>query len=63
MNAVSKRKIELPINDVSATGIHYTIVPKDLAGHLFFVTVHVAKPDAEGQKLSLPAWIPGSYMV
>ena len=63
MNAVLKRKIGPPINDVNATGIHYTIVPKDLAGHLFFVTLHIAKPNAEGQKLSLPAWIPGSYMV
>ena len=44
MNAVLKRKIGPPINDVNATGIHYTIVPKDLAGHLFFVTLHIAKP-------------------
>ena len=43
--------------------IHYTIVPKDLAGHLFNVTVTVANPDPDGQAFALPAWIPGSYMI
>ena len=43
--------------------ISYTIAPKDLAGHLFDVTLTVAAPAAEGQVFSLPAWIPGSYMI
>jgi len=43
--------------------VQYTIVPKDLAGHLFNVTVTVAAPAAEGQVFALPAWIPGSYMI
>ncbi len=43
--------------------IHYTIVPKDLAAHLFQVTLTVAEPNPEGQLFILPAWIPGSYMV
>ncbi|WP_296943154.1 M61 family metallopeptidase [uncultured Massilia sp.] len=43
--------------------VQYTIVPKDLAGHLFNVTVTVAAPDPEGQVFALPAWIPGSYMI
>lgn len=43
--------------------IQYTIVPKDLAGHLFDVTVTVAEPSPEGQVFALPAWIPGSYMI
>ena len=43
--------------------IHYTIVPADLAGHLFNVTVTVAEPDPAGQVFALPAWIPGSYMI
>ena len=46
-----------------AAAIQYAIVPKDLAGHLFTVTLVVAKPDAGGQVLALPAWIPGSYMI
>ena len=44
-------------------GVQYTIVPKDLAGHLFNVTVTVAAPNPEGQVFALPAWIPGSYMI
>ncbi|MDF3035114.1 MAG: peptidase, partial [Paucimonas sp.] len=43
--------------------VQYTITPKDLAAHLFEVTVTVNKPDPSGQLFSLPAWIPGSYMI
>jgi predicted metalloprotease with PDZ domain len=43
--------------------IGYTIVPKDLSGHLFDVSVTVANPDPDGQVFALPAWIPGSYMI
>jgi predicted metalloprotease with PDZ domain len=43
--------------------IQYTISPKDPAAHLFDVTLTVAKPDPNGQIFSLPAWIPGSYMI
>ena len=44
-------------------GIQYTITPKNLAGHLFDVTVTVAAPANDGQVFALPAWIPGSYMI
>ncbi|WP_420210501.1 M61 family metallopeptidase [Burkholderia aenigmatica] len=43
--------------------IRYSIAPKDLAAHLFEVTVTVADPDPDGQRFSLPVWIPGSYLV
>src|SRR5450830_416883 len=43
--------------------IRYTIVPKDLASHLFDVSVTVDLPSSEGQVFALPAWIPGSYMI
>ncbi|RBA24378.1 M61 family metallopeptidase [Herminiimonas fonticola] len=43
--------------------IYYTIIPKDLAAHLYTVTVTVNQPDEIGQCFSLPAWIPGSYMI
>jgi predicted metalloprotease with PDZ domain len=43
--------------------IHYNIRPHDLALHLFEVVLTVSHPDPEGQVLSLPAWIPGSYMI
>lgn len=43
--------------------IHYAIVPKDLAGHLFEVALTVALPAPDGQVFALPAWIPGSYMI
>ena len=43
--------------------VHYRIVPADLALHLFEVTLTITRPDPEGQTVSLPAWIPGSYMI
>ena len=47
----------------SKPAVAYTIVPKDLAGHIFQVTLTVAAPAADGQEFVLPAWIPGSYMI
>jgi predicted metalloprotease with PDZ domain len=43
--------------------IAYSIVGHDLAAHLFQVTLTVAAPSSGGQVFSLPAWIPGSYMI
>jgi predicted metalloprotease with PDZ domain len=43
--------------------IYYTITPKDPAAHLFAVTLTVDAPDPAGQLFTLPAWIPGSYMI
>jgi predicted metalloprotease with PDZ domain len=45
------------------TPIHYSIVPLHPAAHLFEVTCTVNDPDPTGQRFSLPAWIPGSYMI
>lgn len=42
--------------------IHYQIIPVDPKAHLFAVTMTVSKPNAV-QIFSLPAWLPGSYMV
>ncbi len=44
-------------------GIQYAILARDLAGHLFQVTLTIDAPAADGQVLALPAWIPGSYMI
>lgn len=43
--------------------VEYTIVPIDPAAHLFGVSLTVKAPSADGQLFSLPAWIPGSYMI
>jgi predicted metalloprotease with PDZ domain len=43
--------------------VHYTIQAIQPAAHLFEVTLVLAKPDPAGQVFSLPAWIPGSYMI
>ena len=41
----------------------YTIKPAQPEAHLFQVTCTVAQPDPAGQVFSMPAWIPGSYMI
>ena len=42
--------------------IHYRVEVADAAAHQFKVTLTIADPAPE-QQLSLPVWIPGSYMV
>jgi predicted metalloprotease with PDZ domain len=42
--------------------IHYVIELYDLNAHLFLVTLTIAQP-AITQHVSLPVWIPGSYLV
>jgi predicted metalloprotease with PDZ domain len=43
--------------------IDYRVLPADPSAHLFRVQCRIAEPDPAGQHLSLPAWIPGSYMI
>lgn len=43
--------------------IHYRVEPIDPHGHRFQVTLTIREPDPAGQRMALPAWIPGSYMI
>ena len=43
--------------------IHYTVLPARPEAHVFRITCRISDPDPLGQRLSLPAWIPGSYMI
>lgn len=43
--------------------VHYRIRAIHPEAHLFEVTLTVENPDPLGQKLSLPVWVPGSYLV
>jgi predicted metalloprotease with PDZ domain len=45
------------------TPISYRLALTDPAGHRCTVTMTIPMPAADGQRLSLPAWIPGSYMI
>ena len=45
-----------------APGIRYTVQASAVDAHLFDVQLHITKPAAD-QLLSLPVWIPGSYLV
>ncbi len=41
----------------------YQILPSRPEAHIFTLVCRISEPDASGQLVSLPAWIPGSYMM
>jgi predicted metalloprotease with PDZ domain len=45
-----------------AASVHYTVEAADLHTHLYQVTLCIDQPAAQ-QRVSLPVWIPGSYLV
>ena len=47
---------------MGTAAIGYTVQVHDLHAHLFAVTLTIARPAAR-QRVSLPVWIPGSYLV
>jgi predicted metalloprotease with PDZ domain len=52
-----------PAHSMAPQSIRYRIFPKHPGAHLFEVSCVIASPDPAGQKLRLPTWIPGSYMI
>ena len=42
--------------------VHYRVQLHDLHAHLYRITLTIAQPSAQ-QRVSLPVWIPGSYLV
>ncbi|SDC84542.1 Predicted metalloprotease, contains C-terminal PDZ domain [Paracidovorax valerianellae] len=52
----------MPVLRNASPAVHYRVEPTQPHAHLFSVTLTVAKPAAQ-QQLSLPVWIPGSYLV
>jgi len=51
------------INHMANSSIQYRIVPRQPGAHLFEISCTIPHPDPAGQIVSLPAWIPGSYMI
>jgi predicted metalloprotease with PDZ domain len=43
--------------------VRYRILPSSPEAHLYTVTCTIVDPDRGGQRLSMPTWIPGSYLV
>jgi predicted metalloprotease with PDZ domain len=48
---------------MSAKPLHYRIQAAHPEAHLYSVTLSLDTPDPAGQRLFMPAWIPGSYMI
>jgi predicted metalloprotease with PDZ domain len=51
------------IPDIASAPVRYRIVPARPEAHVYEVSCTVEHPDPRGQRFSLPAWIPGSYMI
>lgn len=43
--------------------LHYNVDPFDPAGHRLKIQLQMPKPKGKSQIVSLPSWIPGSYLV
>lgn len=48
---------------MTLAAIQYSITSTYPSSHIFNVTLTIAEPNPHGQIVSLPAWIPGSYMI
>ena len=63
---VSPAQARLPVGNPQSRRpppVEYRIRPANPGAHLFEVSCTVHEPDPQGQVFSLPAWIPGSYMI
>lgn len=49
--------------DENEAAVVYDVRPEHPGAHTFIVTCRVNEPDPDGQVFSLPAWVPGSYMI
>ncbi len=49
--------------DMTDNVLHYRLRPANPAAHLFEISLTIPAPDPDGQRLAMPAWIPGSYMI
>ena len=47
----------------SISPIRFQITPQQPGAHIFEIICRIDDPHPQGQVFSLPAWIPGSYMI
>ncbi len=52
----------MPKRPTPSVGVRFTVSVLDANAHLFAVTLLIEQP-AKNQRVSLPVWIPGSYLV
>ena len=52
----------MPTSLPRSASLHYRVEAADLHAHLFRVTLTIAQPEMQ-QQVSLPVWIPGSYLI
>jgi predicted metalloprotease with PDZ domain len=62
---MSRRRVSIVAMNSSSVdaAVVYSVRPADPGGHILEISCRINDPDSEGQVVSLPAWVPGSYMV
>ncbi|EGI76654.1 M61 family metallopeptidase [Hylemonella gracilis] len=60
--APSSPRARAPQSATRSAAVAYQVELEDARAHLYRVTLTIAQPEAR-QRLSLPVWIPGSYLV
>ncbi|MCU0761985.1 MAG: peptidase M61 [Hydrogenophaga sp.] len=60
--STTRRTSALPHGRATTAGVRYGISVADAHAHLFRVVLHIERPSRR-QRLVLPVWIPGSYLV
>lgn len=59
----SQQQTSIPAPAPTATPLRYRVTPVDPDAHQFEVELEVAEPDPHGQRVTMPAWTPGSYLI
>ena len=62
MSSKPQKPAQAPPQAAKPPAIHFRVEPAHLHAHLFLVTLTLQKPAAQ-QRVSLPVWIPGSYLI
>ena len=59
----ARRSLAKRTMKAAAASVTFRITPIDPKAHTFEIVCDIAEPARDGQTFSLPAWIPGSYMI
>ena len=62
MSSLPSRAARSSTQETAAPAVQYRVAVESMQAHLFAITLTIARPAAR-QRVRLPVWIPGSYLV
>lgn len=60
---VGGQPASMSVPTATPTPLRYRVAPVDPDAHLFEVELEVTEPDPDGQRVTMPTWTPGSYLI